>query len=204
MDCSLCLVEPQELEEAIRRHADAGRMEQAATLALEGYGAEVLGFLHAILNAPSEAEEAFSAVCERMWKGLPKFLWRSSFRTWLYAIARNVASRHSMVRGRERERVVPLSATSAIGRIAARIKSSTANHLRAESKERLHRVRQALDPDERMLLVLRIDRELPWGEIAVVLGGEELSPEELSKEAAKLRQRFARLKAKVTAMYRAL
>ena len=190
------------LEKRIREHADAGRYETAATVALEGYGAEVLGFLHAVVSPASEAEEAFSALSERLWKGLPKFQWRCTFRTWMYTIARNVVSTHALVRGRERARVVPLSKASAVARMAERIKSSTATHLKAESKARLEQVRKALDPDERTLLVLRLDREMRWREIATVLGGEDLSAEEITRAAAKLRQRFNRLKAKVAALYR--
>jgi RNA polymerase sigma-70 factor (ECF subfamily) len=59
-------------------------------------------------------------------------------------------------------------------------------------RERLDRLRAALDPEERTMLVLRVDKGLPWNEIATVLArdGEEATP-------AALRKRFERLKAKL-------
>ena len=43
----------EELEETIRSHCDAGELEQAATVALEGYGRELLGYLVATMRSES-------------------------------------------------------------------------------------------------------------------------------------------------------
>jgi RNA polymerase sigma-70 factor, ECF subfamily len=57
-------------------------------------------------------------------------------------------------------------------------------------KDRLRALRDELKPEDRELLVLRLDRELEWPEIALILG----------TDAATLRKRFERLKEKLRTM----
>lgn len=189
---------PEALEARIRELAEADRFRAALTCAIEGYGAEVLGYLHAVANRDVDADDAFSEVCEKMWRGLPNFGWRSTFRTWMYAIARNVL--RNRVRSHVRQqRVVPLTDAPEVAEVAERVRTTTAVYLRTETKTRLHEVRAGLDPDDRALLVLRVDRKLGWSEIAVVLSDEaDLDEPAVAREAARLRKRFERLKAKVT------
>jgi RNA polymerase sigma-70 factor (ECF subfamily) len=62
-------------------------------------------------------------------------------------------------------------------------------------KDRFRQLRESLDPDDRMLLVLRVDRDLPWNEIArVMLGRESPEPESLKRESERLRKRFQLIK----------
>lgn len=58
-------------------------------------------------------------------------------------------------------------------------------------------MRARLDPDEQTLLILRVDRNLSWKDVAAVMSepGHEL-------DAAAVRKRFARLKAKLHRMAR--
>jgi RNA polymerase sigma-70 factor (ECF subfamily) len=190
------------LDAAIREQLEAGRRDAAATTAIEGYGAELLGFLHAVLKSPADADDVFSAVCERIWTHLEGFRWSCPFRTWMYAIARNTANSRLAARRRDLARNAPLPSASQVERIAAAVRSSTAAHLRTESKSRLRHIRDRLSPDERMLLVLRLDRGLAWPDIATILAEDDLGPDRLRTEAARLRKRFARLKEKVTEMFR--
>jgi RNA polymerase sigma-70 factor (ECF subfamily) len=82
--------------------------------------------------------------------------------------------------------------------LASRIAASVATESRAGGRrDRLRRLRQALDPEERTLLVLRLDRELPWEEVALVLSGDGAP-----LEPAALRKRFERLKGKLARMAR--
>ncbi|MCH9684116.1 MAG: sigma-70 family RNA polymerase sigma factor [Deltaproteobacteria bacterium] len=190
--------ERTELEDELRAYAREGQYERAATLAIERYGAEVLGYMFAVLSAPSDADEAFSEVCERLWRGLPSFEWRCSCRTWMYVIARNVGRNRIRAAARAKARVVPLSEASQVAKIADRVRSSTAIHLKTESRTRLDEVRAALEPDDRTLLVLRIDRKLSWTQIATVLSDDGTTEgPALAREAARLRKRFERLKSKV-------
>jgi RNA polymerase sigma-70 factor (ECF subfamily) len=185
-------------EEQIRSRFDAGDLTGAATVALERYGSEILGFLVALHGHETDASDLFSDFCEQMWKALPRFEWLSSFRTWAYAIARHTSSRFLRSRERRAQHHVPLSAVPEIARVEARIRSQTATHLRSEVSERVSKLRAELSREDQMILVLRVDRRLAWNEIArVTLEGETLSNEEIRRESARLRKRFELIKAKL-------
>jgi RNA polymerase sigma-70 factor, ECF subfamily len=181
------------LEDRIRTEHAAGALREAATVALEGYGAEILGFLVAILRDENAAREIFSTFCEDVWVGLPRFQWRSSFRTWAYALARHAADRHR--RSPEQRRRVPLDDHVSV--LAAQVWRSTRTELRSRARDRVAALRETLDPDEQALLVLRIDRSMSWDEIVTAMEtpGAALEPEEQRRRSAALRKRFERIKA---------
>ncbi len=182
------------LEAELRRRADASDLEGAVTAAIEGYGPELLGYLHAMAPSATEAEELFSELCEKVWRNLGRFRWESSFRTWSYTIARNLLrDRHRARRG-PAGRVVGLADASGISKIADAVRTSTAAYLKTETKTRLEQVRDALEPDDRTLLILRVDRKLSWRDIASIMDDGEGDD---SKLAARLRKRFERLKEKL-------
>lgn len=191
------------LEREIRAHADAERWDEAATAALQGYGAEILGFLRAVVSDPNEADETFSSLCERVWSGLPGFRFESTFRTWLYGIARNLSREQRRARQRQQRRFANLDSNSAAAQLAAQVRSTTAIHLRSQTKSRLHLIRDGLPPEDRMLLVLRLDRDMAWTDIARVLAEDALDDEEAKRASARLRKRFERVKAKVAEQLRA-
>jgi RNA polymerase sigma-70 factor (ECF subfamily) len=172
----------------------AGALDRAATAALEAYGSELLGFLVAILRSESDASEVFAQMCEDMWRGLPQFEWRSSCRTWLYTLARHAAWRHRRTPLEQRKRRVPLSQ---ISEVADRIRSRTLPHLRSEMKDQLAEIRAELEPDDQALLILRVDRGLSWKETAQVMGADDADSD---AAAARLRQRFQKVKAKIRAL----
>lgn len=178
----------------MRGHAEAERFNQAATSALEHYGPELLGYLHAMAPSASEADELFSDLCERIWKGLPTFRWASSFRTWSYTIARNLIRDRLRAQCGPAGRVLRLSDASEISKIADRVKSTTAVYLKTAAKTRLQQIRDAMDPDDRTLLILRVDRKLAWRDIAAIMAGDEAGADDVIKLSAKLRKRFERLK----------
>jgi RNA polymerase sigma-70 factor (ECF subfamily) len=186
--------EPRPEEVAIRERVDAVDMDGAMTRAIEGYGDELFGFLVGLTGDHDRAGDVFSAACERMWLALPKFRWESSFRVWMYTIARN-----EFLRGVTRDRrLVPLSAAPSTQAAIAKVRTSTPAHQRTEVKARFAKVREALDPEDHMLLGLRLDRQLPWNDIAKILGSGKKA--DLARDAAALRKRFERLKEKLAAL----
>jgi RNA polymerase sigma-70 factor (ECF subfamily) len=182
----------EELESGIRERLGAGDRDGAVTLAIRGYGPEILGFLTSTLRNPDVAAEVFSQLCEDLWNGIAGFRGESSLRTWAYVLARHAAERHR--RDPYRRRAVPLSAHSALSALEAEVRESTATHQKSEVREAALRLRRELDPDDQTLLVLRIDRRLPWDDVARVFAGPGASSAELKKQAAALRKRFERLK----------
>ena len=172
------------LDDDIARPLAAGDHGAAATLALERYGPQIHGYLVAVLRARPAADDAFSLFAEDLWKGLPGFRGESSFRTWAYKLAWHAALRQQrdpfVRRGRR-------LATSEASALADRLSAAASRQARRDLADRLHALRDALSPDERTLLVLKVDRDLAWREIAEVLGVDE----------ATLRKRFERLSGKL-------
>ncbi len=187
------------IEAEIVGHMQQERLSQALTAAIVGYGPELLGYLHAMLPA-GEADDLYSLMCERMWRGLPNFRWDSSFRTWAYTIARNlIRDRHRARRG-PAGRIMGLSEVPEVAEIAEQVRSTTEVHLKTETKTRLQQVRDALEPDDRTLLILRVDRRLAWRDIARVMSESEcLGDAEVGRLAARLRKRYERLKERLRA-----
>lgn len=190
---------PSPLEAAIRARFDAGDLDGAIAKALEGYADELFGFLIGLARERTQAEDAFSAACERMWRGLPKFRWDSTFRVWAYRIARNEFLRSTREVTKARKNT-PISEIASVRAAVDRLRSSTPIYERTEVKDKFAELRAQLDPEDLMLLGLRIDRKLPWTDIAKVLANTEDAPS--TREVAALRKRFERLKARLRELAR--
>lgn len=191
----------EQLERSIRERWEAGAHGDAVALAIRGYGPEVFGLICAFQRDSGDAEEVWSRVTERLWKGIADFAWHSSFRTWFYAIARNTSMRYREEARRRAARQIPL-ATGAEEVLAERPRTATASYLSSGHRGWLAAVRDALPEDDRMLLVLRVDKGLAWPDLAVVMheGEAPLDPEERKREAARLRKRFQLVKEKIHAL----
>lgn len=185
---------PSALEQAIRACADEGRYADAVTVAIEGYGRDLLTYLHALVRDEDQARELFAEASMRIWLNLPKFRWHSTFRTWSHAIARNLACDAQRRRQREQARQVGLSDAPEVAAIAAAVRSTTLLHLRGESERQLDALRASLDFDERTLLILSLDQRMSWREIAEVMSDGETDERALQRLSARLRKRFERLK----------
>jgi RNA polymerase sigma-70 factor, ECF subfamily len=181
------------LEAEVRGHVEAGQLERAATRALEIYGGELYGFLHALARNDDLAAEAFAIFCEDLWKGLPTFRWEASLRTWSYVLARNALERVRRDPHRRAERNLPISQYGT--ELAAQQRSMTQPHLRSDVKDRFAELRSRLDPDDHALLILRIDRKMSWRDIARATSAGDGGDDDLDRRAAALRKRFERAKA---------
>jgi RNA polymerase sigma-70 factor (ECF subfamily) len=190
------------LEQKIRTHFDAGDMRRAATELLRGYGREILGFLIGRLRDRGAAAEAFSLFTEDLWKGLEGFRWQSSARVWAYALARHAASRHNEDAQRRRKRHQPLSRAGPLSAIEQKIRTTTFAAARTDTRSRIARLRESLPIDEQTILILRVNRNLDWKEIAQVMtdNGVALQSAALAKEAARLRKRYQLAKDKLRRM----
>lgn len=182
-----------DLEEKIRALGQRGELQQAATLAVEAYGGELLGFLVAVVRDDTAAADVFSQLCEDLWRGLPGFAWRSSLRTWAYALARNAALWYLRSPGRWREQ---LAGTSELSSVVQQVRSQTLPYLRSAIKDQIRRLRESLDPDDQALLILRVDRGLSWNEVEEVMRGEGEpgTAAGRGRRVAALRKRFERVK----------
>jgi RNA polymerase sigma-70 factor (ECF subfamily) len=71
--------------------------------------------------------------------------------------------------------------------------------LRTQARDKLAAIRDSLAPEDRMLLVLRVDKRLEWKDLARVMIGQDGDPTDaaLLKESQRLRKRFQLLKEKL-------
>jgi RNA polymerase sigma-70 factor (ECF subfamily) len=170
------------------------RHDEATAVLLRAHGSEILGVLVAMVGDDALAADAYSVFCERVWRGLPKFRFECACRTWAYTIARR--SLYDVLRKRRAAAEIPVS-PSRLPEIVALAASSTAPHLRTTNEQKLQAARALLSRDDQLLLVLRIDKQMSWGDVALVLGDGDQTPEQLASACVVLRKRFSRLKARL-------
>jgi RNA polymerase sigma-70 factor, ECF subfamily len=179
-------------EGAVRIAWEAGDMGRAVAETLKLYGAEILGLLVGMHRDRDVAMDVFSGFTERLFTSFDRFEWKCSVRTWSYLLARRASADY---RRGERAGRVPLSQAAVVSELVARVRTETLPYLRTEAREEIERLRDELPEDDRLLLVLRVDRELAWDDLArVFLDGQLPAASELKRESARLRKRFQLVK----------
>lgn len=183
---------PPHLETQIASFLDQDDRARAVEVALRGYGPQILSYLQTVLRSNDDGAEAFSLFCENVWTGIDRFARRSTWKAWAYKVAWHSALR--IKQDPERRRRAPLRSQEAAA-LAAEVRSVTAPYLLTRNKDQLAALRESLEPDEQTLLILRIDRELSWPEIADVLAadGEEVSETTLRKRFERIKERLRTL-----------
>jgi RNA polymerase sigma-70 factor (ECF subfamily) len=181
------------IDERVHELMAAGDSRAAATEAIRGLGPKIHGYLRSVLRDDADAAEAFSVFAERLWRGIETFRGESSVRTWAFKIAWNAALN---VRDEAWRRLGRPFEPGEASRLAEEIRTHTAVRV-ARQRDALDSLRAALTAEEQTLLVLRIDQQLAWEEIA-----EILSEGSTVVEAAALRKRFERLKDRLAKLAR--
>jgi RNA polymerase sigma-70 factor (ECF subfamily) len=190
-----------EIEAELSELLGRGEIEAAATLALRSYGREMLTLIAAIHRDPDDADDAFAVFCEDLWKGLAGFQRRSTLRTWAYTLARRAAFRFQRERRGKRE--VHLT-SSAFAAVAVDVRTTTRARFTREARDQLEVLRETLPPDDQLLLILRVERELDWKDLARVMSDGELDDAAVMREAARLRKRFQLVKDRLRELAREL
>jgi RNA polymerase sigma-70 factor (ECF subfamily) len=180
------------VEQRLREHMATGNLSAATTEAIHGMGPTVAGYLRILLRDEEDAADALSVWAESVWRGLPSFEWRSSFKTWAYRLAYTSAMKLRRRAHHRREVRLPTSKWSAL---VQEVRTSTLSVDRRQ--QRLDQLRAHLSAQERMLLFLRVDQRLSWNEVAAVL-----STRDAAVTAQSLRKRFERLKNKIAGLAR--
>lgn len=140
-------------------------------------------------------------MAERLWRGIARFEWRCSMRTWIYILARHAAVDQRDAQRRRARGAVPLSQAEDMSEVLQRVRTATQSFLRTEKRDAVRRLRDELAPEDRALLILRVDRGLPWRDVARVFAGAESADDShaIDQEAARLRKRFQLLKEQLKA-----
>ena len=194
-----------ELETRIESKLAAGDEQGALTEAIEGYGPEILGFLCAMTDDPDAAGEIFLMFSEDMVRGLQTYRAESPFRSWAYAVARGAMRAFFKKPHNQARRRAAMSEVSAISLIAVRVRTDTLPYLRTQVKDAFRSLRDHLEPDDRAMLVLRVDRKMSWREVAQANLPIDPPPSraDIDRKASQLRKRFERVKDELRALGRA-
>jgi RNA polymerase sigma-70 factor, ECF subfamily len=183
-----------EVEARVEAAMLAADHEAAATELIRGYGPRILGYLRRVLRDEADASDAFSMFAEQVWRGMGGFEGRSSARTWAYKAAWSAAMK---VRDDAWRRLGRRLDTREASRLADTVRSRTAVRIERQRAE-LEALRAELSEEDQTLLVLRLDQDLTWEEVA-----EVLSLEGRAVEPATLRKRYERIKARLAELVRA-
>ena len=181
-----------DIEARIQQLLDDEAHAEAVTLALEAYAPGILGYLMAMARDEDVAKDVFSQFAENLWLNIESYRARSSFRAWAYTIARNAFHRYH--RGPVVKKMRRAS-TVEVQQLEARLVRSTLSRWRSEARDRFTQLREKLDEDDQTLLILRIDRDMRWSDVAeVMFEGEDPTDDDLKAFAATQRKRFERVK----------
>ena len=178
----------------IRALCEAGHHHAAATSLLEIQGPDVYSFLAALLRSDTKADDVFSQFCEDLWRGLPSFQWKCTSRAWVFTLARNAAFSYTARADHRRERNLPLSG---IREVEERIRTETAPYRKTVIKDRFRALRERLDQEDQIILILRVDKKLSWAEVSQVLADDQEDGQALQKRSARIRKRFQLIKDKL-------
>jgi RNA polymerase sigma-70 factor (ECF subfamily) len=152
-----------ELDDEVRSLLARGDVSAATTAVLRHLGPEVLGFLCGVVGE-SDGYEVFSPWSERLWHSLKTFRHACSIRTWCYVLARHEISRFKRGVKKHEAGRQPISQFE---EILEEARSQTRSALATDKRQKLDRLRRELSADDRMILILRVDRKLAWEDIAL-------------------------------------
>ena len=114
------------------------------------------------------SQEAFI----RAWRGLGQYQFGAEFSTWLYRLTRNVCI--DFLRAQKRRQTVPLHLNDDEGETELPLPDTAEGPeeraVAGERRRALAQAMQALSPEHREILTLRVIEDLPYEQIAQILG----------------------------------
>ena len=177
-------------DEQVARLVSGGNTRQAATLVIQAHGPAVLRYLRALLRDEGTVDDAFSLFGEWVWRGIANFRGEAPLRSWTLGVAWNAAQR---VRDEAWQKHKARLSTGFASKLVAKIRTTSPGTLERRD-EGLDQLRGELAAEDQNLLVLRLDQELAWEDIAVVLSGSgsPVKPSALRKRFERLKERMAK------------
>ena len=120
------------------------------------------------LRSEPDAADLAQRVLLRAYEKLGSFRGQATFRTWIYRIAVNLCL--NAIRDAQRHATTPLDEGT--------LGVEASQHHQAERSAQRQLLRQAVDrlpPKQRMTVILRVYQDLPFAEVAEILGSSENS-----------------------------
>ena len=159
----------------VRRAQQGDR--QAFDALVTTFSGRMFNLAYRMTGNREDAADLTQEIFVKLFRSIEKFAWRSSFSTWLYALAANTC--RSGLRRLQRVskvEVVQLDASDAADETYRSRESvdegpgPVEQVAKAEVMGRVHKAIEALDEDFRMVIVLRDIQGLSYEEITAVLG----------------------------------
>jgi RNA polymerase sigma-70 factor (ECF subfamily) len=161
---------PHDRDEWLMAQVVAGRQEHLATL-VRRYASPLLTFIQRMIGDRHRSEDLFQEVFLSVWKNRRQYSFPRPFRSWLFAIAVNACrAAHRAHAGPAPMSTedgdcswAPLAADPAPGDVMTATETATL----------VTTAVQTLSPHQRAVVALRVWGELPYEEIAEILGTSE-------------------------------
>jgi RNA polymerase sigma-70 factor (ECF subfamily) len=137
---------------------------------IERHQALVLGTVGRMLGNNSDVEDIAQQVFVRVWKSAKRYVARAKFTTWLLKITRNLV--FNELRRRKRHAVVSIEPEPGALEMQLEDKATStpdASLLETELQQAIDAAIAALPETQRLALILRRYKELPYEEIGEVL-----------------------------------
>jgi RNA polymerase sigma-70 factor (ECF subfamily) len=154
----------------------------------------VVGTIAKMLGDPVEAQDLAQLVFLRVWKSARRYRPTAKFTTWLFTVARNLVFNETRRRGRKRE--VSIEEREEVGAVHPDHHPSSRPDqelLDGELRAAVDAALGVLPENQRLAVVLRRYENMPYEEIAAVLGTSVPSVKSLLFRAREtLRQQLAR------------
>ena len=157
-------------EELIRRAAqgDDGAFEQLVL----AHQRQVYNLCLRIYCNEADAMDLSQEAFIRAWRGLGQYQFGAEFSTWLYRLTRNVCI--DFLRAQKRRQTVPLHLNDDEGETELPLPDTAEGPeeraVAGERRRALAQAMQALSPEHREILTLRVIEDLPYEQIAQILG----------------------------------
>jgi RNA polymerase sigma-70 factor (ECF subfamily) len=146
--------------------------ERAFGTLVERHQFRVVGTVAKMLGGEADAEDIAQQVFIRVWQSAPRYSPSAKFTTWLLTITRNLV--FNEMRRRQRARLVPLDPGDAdrapVGHADASARSAPEEIAEKELQEAISAAIAALPEAQRTAVILRRFDNMPYEEIAKVLG----------------------------------
>lgn len=155
------------IEQRILEHWTRREAVEALELCTSAYRRRILSFLTKKLDDAEDAREAFAIYEAALWESLTHDPPPPELTRWLYRLASNIRRRKLRSAVRRSARFDPRDHDTLPQESSETLPRQLEG---AERRARFERLREQLNDDERELLALLSDRELPPREVAEILG----------------------------------
>ena len=158
--------------------AQKGNMDAFEQL-IERYDKRVFSITAGYVSCADDAKDIFQEVLLRVYKGLPKFQYRSEFSTWIYRITTNVCLSHRSRRRKHRHLSLDQSNNDEEGnshnfKDILRAPDETESHLQnTEISVKVEQALLSLSPKQRMVFTLKHYEGYKLKEIAEMMNCRE-------------------------------